>query len=211
MEELNLSFQQQSLLLSELRAHLADEDDCESATELIVKLRRRGDITESIGKEIDALLASTVPAQSTGATISKTSAGWYTDPYRRYDQRYWDGATWTEHVSRAGRQLVDAPHTDTVRASPVATPAQAVAPAASPAGKWDAGTFIPLLIVSVIPCIGVVGLVVGAINLNKPGRRSQAVTLIVLALVVTLIIVIKAAIQTSSALESGVRVQPWFS
>ncbi len=59
VDELNLTFQQQSLLLSELRARMADDDDRDSAIELIRRLRRRGDITESIGKEIDALLAAT--------------------------------------------------------------------------------------------------------------------------------------------------------
>jgi len=28
--------------------------------------------------------------------------GWYADPSRRYDHRYWDGNPWTEHVSTAG-------------------------------------------------------------------------------------------------------------
>jgi len=28
--------------------------------------------------------------------------GWYADPSGRYDHRYWDGTTWTEHVSRGG-------------------------------------------------------------------------------------------------------------
>lgn len=28
--------------------------------------------------------------------------GWYPDPSRRYDHRYWDGSAWTEHVSQAG-------------------------------------------------------------------------------------------------------------
>jgi hypothetical protein len=28
--------------------------------------------------------------------------GWYADPSGHYDHRYWDGHTWTEHVSRAG-------------------------------------------------------------------------------------------------------------
>ena len=28
--------------------------------------------------------------------------GWYSDPGRRYDHRYWDGSEWTEHVSTAG-------------------------------------------------------------------------------------------------------------
>ena len=36
-------------------------------------------------------------------------AGWYADPSERYELRYWDGAAWTEHVSRAGQQYTDPP------------------------------------------------------------------------------------------------------
>lgn len=36
-------------------------------------------------------------------------AGWYADPAGRFELRYWDGNTWTEHVSRAGQQFTDAP------------------------------------------------------------------------------------------------------
>lgn len=32
--------------------------------------------------------------------------GWYSDPGRRYDHRYWDGSAWTEHVSTAGEAAV---------------------------------------------------------------------------------------------------------
>lgn len=39
--------------------------------------------------------------------MSETPAGWYEDPLRRYDHRYWDGTSWTEHVSRAGVQDTD--------------------------------------------------------------------------------------------------------
>lgn len=36
-------------------------------------------------------------------------AGWYSDPAGRFELRYWDGNTWTEHVSRAGQQYTDPP------------------------------------------------------------------------------------------------------
>lgn len=36
-------------------------------------------------------------------------AGWYADPAGRFELRYWDGSTWTEHVSRAGQQFTDPP------------------------------------------------------------------------------------------------------
>ena len=48
------------------------------------------------------------PAAQTAAT-SAAPAGWYADPSGRYELRYWDGGTWTEHVSRAGQQYTDPP------------------------------------------------------------------------------------------------------
>lgn len=33
-----------------------------------------------------------------------TEAGWHADPEGRHDYRYWDGSTWTEHVSTNGVQ-----------------------------------------------------------------------------------------------------------
>jgi serine/threonine-protein kinase len=34
-------------------------------------------------------------------------AGWYADPVGRAEQRYWDGARWTDHIARAGAVGVD--------------------------------------------------------------------------------------------------------
>src|SRR3954451_5747052 len=36
-------------------------------------------------------------------------ANWYPDPIGRHELRYYDGTTWTEHVSDHGRQSVDPP------------------------------------------------------------------------------------------------------
>lgn len=36
-----------------------------------------------------------------------TEPGWYTDPYRRHQVRYWDGNAWSEHVGDDGQQGVD--------------------------------------------------------------------------------------------------------
>lgn len=36
-------------------------------------------------------------------------AGWYGDPAGRYELRYWDGSTWTEHVSTGGVQSTNPP------------------------------------------------------------------------------------------------------
>jgi hypothetical protein len=46
-----------------------------------------------------------------GAPPSHSSAaapaGWYADPATRHEQRYWDGAQWTEHVTDRGRPSID--------------------------------------------------------------------------------------------------------
>jgi hypothetical protein len=48
------------------------------------------------------------PAAAAAATPA-VPAGWYADPAGRFELRYWDGGTWTEHVSRAGQQYTDPP------------------------------------------------------------------------------------------------------
>lgn len=37
-------------------------------------------------------------------TASGTPAGWHPDPTGQFEQRYWDGAQWTEHVAHQGQQ-----------------------------------------------------------------------------------------------------------
>jgi len=58
--------------------------------------------------------AASQPSSATSAAASAPAtnsvpAGWYADPAGRFDLRYWDGNTWTEHVSRAGQQFTDPP------------------------------------------------------------------------------------------------------
>jgi uncharacterized protein DUF2510 len=53
--------------------------------------------------------APAAPAAPAPAATPAVPAGWYADPAGRFDLRYWDGGTWTEHVSRAGQQFTDAP------------------------------------------------------------------------------------------------------
>lgn len=40
-------------------------------------------------------------------TETQHPAAWHPDPSKRHEQRYWDGAQWTEHVSTNGVQIVD--------------------------------------------------------------------------------------------------------
>ena len=39
--------------------------------------------------------------------MAEQAAGWYNDPYGRFQQRHWDGTAWTEHVATNGVQQVD--------------------------------------------------------------------------------------------------------
>lgn len=59
------------------------------------------------------------------------AAGWYRDPTERFDHRYWDGGTWTEHVSRNGQATTDPLDGGTAPAD------TAVIPATSPSGEQD--------------------------------------------------------------------------
>lgn len=52
----------------------------------------------------DVQLGVPVAAYGGGAT---SPAGWFPDPHRRYEMRYWDGSRWTEHVTSGGRQASD--------------------------------------------------------------------------------------------------------
>ena len=46
---------------------------------------------------------------SSAASSAAAPAGWYADPSGRFELRYWNGDSWTEHVSRAGQQSTDPP------------------------------------------------------------------------------------------------------
>ncbi len=54
--------------------------------------------------------------------MSSPAPGWYADPFGRHELRYYDGSTWTEHVSSHGRAGVDPPaggsHVPTVQRAP---------------------------------------------------------------------------------------------
>lgn len=46
---------------------------------------------------------------SSPATTASIPADWYKDPSGRFEYRYWDGAKWTDNVSRAGVTYKDPP------------------------------------------------------------------------------------------------------
>ncbi len=70
--------------------------------------------------------------------MSTQAAGWYNDPYGRFQQRYWDGAAWTHDVATNGVQQVDPMGASTV--IPIAIPPTAyTTPSGSPTQGFAAG------------------------------------------------------------------------
>ena len=64
--------------------------------------------------------------------MADKTPGWFNDPYGRFQQRYFDGKKWTEHVATGGEQQVDPLGASTV--IPIATPPTAFATSGRGAG-----------------------------------------------------------------------------
>jgi len=221
IEATNLPYLDQAQLVLILRGHLQDEDERAVAEQLLGELRRRPDITESVARDIDALVASKpglpLSANSAGAApspqkapISSTpddipapepasstspakpaepsapgpstpgprafSPDWYPDPTRRYERRYYDGSKWTEHVAAGGRTSIDALDRPVI---PQVVDRGDQRPAVTPSGiaaPFSGGAFVGMIIATVF--VGLVGVIVGAINLKEPARRGQAQALL---------------------------------
>jgi hypothetical protein len=208
VEAESLSYHDQASLYVELRSHLQDEDGRDAAVSLLRRLRQRRDIVESVGRDIDVLLADLPlpPVVETPGTLTAPvtpaapAPGWYPDPMRRYEQRYWDGSAWTDHVVRQGQQFRDDPNANatTTQSSPstVRTPGGGQ--------PFDTGTFVLLMLASIFCTLGIVGVVAGAMNMSKPARHSQAKALLIVGLVVmglTFLSLIAAAAGSSGNSE----------
>ncbi len=55
----------------------------------------------------DGAAAPPVAPPIPSAPIQGPAANWYHDPARRHDHRYWNGTSWTEHVSNNGAASTD--------------------------------------------------------------------------------------------------------
>ncbi len=87
----DLSFRDQAQIVLALRGHLQDEDERDTARGLLVELRRRQDIAESVAREVDELLAS-IPAAAAGlgggrVDVDITDDACDTGPRARTDTR----------------------------------------------------------------------------------------------------------------------------
>ncbi|MCE9622336.1 MAG: DUF2510 domain-containing protein [Actinomycetia bacterium] len=66
--------------------------------------------------------------------MAEKEAAWYLDPYGRYQQRYFNGTEWTEHVATGGEQKIDPLGASSV--IPIATPPTAFAKGGKAAGVF---------------------------------------------------------------------------
>jgi hypothetical protein len=218
----SLTYREQSSLFVELRDHVRDDDGRETALQLLRELRRRPDIVESVAQQVDALLANPPPVDDPltpsggGSSSPATPAGWYHDPAGRYELRYWDGAAWTDHVASGGQQFLDAPgapagggtaptSTATATASTATATPTTTTPAPTTPGDqpWDTTSFV-LLVLATVFCAGLVGVIVGAINLKRPARKNQAQILLIVGIVMIVIgILVAVAAAGSSSSSTG--------
>ena len=67
------------------------------------------DSPSNLGSFISPTPASSSTSTPAPSVVPSVPADWYKDPAGRYEFRYWDGAKWTENVSRAGEMYKDPP------------------------------------------------------------------------------------------------------
>lgn len=87
---------------------------------------------------------------------SPPAAGWYPEPQTPGQERYWDGATWTEHVRPAAGPLMTV--------APAYAPAYApVAPAAKAGNTMSIIAIVlgALAVLLLPPVLGTIGVVLG--------------------------------------------------
>jgi hypothetical protein len=102
-------------------------------------------------------------------------AGWYADPMRRADQRYWDGTAWTDHVSRAGVQGTDP--VGATSTQPTTTAVQQRAQQKKPKWPWILGGILGAFILVGGGCAVLLGVAVNnAVNNLNAEQRAHAIS-----------------------------------
>jgi hypothetical protein len=89
LESPELTFTAQAELFVQLRARLNEADEQTTIWELLLRLRNRADLAQSLVADLDEVLAP----------------NWRPDPQQQYEGRYWDGHAWTTRVWQDGREF----------------------------------------------------------------------------------------------------------
>jgi uncharacterized RDD family membrane protein YckC len=89
---------------------------------------------------------------SDSSAVASQASGWYPDPSQRHEFRYFEGMTWTSHVSDAGVAGTD-------RVAPPPSPVVTALPPEA-LGSWGARAAGFLIDIGVVAAIGVIGVVI---------------------------------------------------
>jgi hypothetical protein len=157
LESPELTFTDQANLLVQLRARLSEEEDQTTIWDMLVRLRGRADLAQSLVADLDEVLAP----------------GWRPDPGFRFEGRYWDGHDWTSRVWQDGREFDErnpqpAAGPQAPQPIPVMMPRQ---PAVRPKRKAA-----PWIIVGSVAAVAiVVTLIIVLVSGGGAGRSPQSV------------------------------------
>jgi hypothetical protein len=101
------------------------------------------------------------------------AAGWYADPMRRYDHRYYNGAAWTSDVSTGGERFVDPLGIEPTPSTPERPGHPGVATAAMVLGIVAISLAWVPFVVALGLLAAVLAIVLGAVGLRR-ARRTGA-------------------------------------
>jgi hypothetical protein len=88
-----------------LKLDIDNDENADDARGLLQVLRDRPDVSWKVREDIDRFFAE--PSGQPTSEQPLPVPGWYADPTRRFELRYWDGGRWTEHVGRDGNVFRD--------------------------------------------------------------------------------------------------------
>jgi hypothetical protein len=113
----DLSMDQQLDAFTRLKMDVDDDEKAEDALELLRHLYERPDTGWKLRADIERLIGEPRRPQGEQPPPERRSdgqplpvPGWYLDPTRRFELRYWDGRIWTQHVGRGGHTFLDPLH-----------------------------------------------------------------------------------------------------
>jgi hypothetical protein len=114
----DMSMADQVNAFARLKLDVDNDQNADDARELLRVLHDRPDVAWRVREDIATYLSRpTAPPPPPDAGRSPAAPapgqeplpvpGWYADPTRRFELRYWDGGRWTGHVGRGGRVFSD--------------------------------------------------------------------------------------------------------
>lgn len=106
----DLQLPDQVSAFARLKLDVENDQNADEARELLRVLRDRPDVAHKVHRDITTFLGESPgprEVQQKPPTQPLPVTGWYVDPTRRFDLRYWSGTAWTEHVTRSGQRFKD--------------------------------------------------------------------------------------------------------